>query len=221
MTERVTGERLRDDAIAFGWKSVKQNLSFFLSWIAIDVVASLVFGAVQGATTKSLPALSFAFGIMGNSLQIVIGMGVANGALKLCDGKKPVLGDLFTALPRFWSYLGTSLLVCLIVIGGMLLLIVPGIYFAFKYGFAAYFSLDEGTGPARAIRRSAEISQGMIGEIGLFGLLIFGINLLGALCLLVGLFVTLPMSIVAHAYFYRKLVERERALYSHPASAGA
>ena len=43
-------------------------------------------------------------------------------------------------------------------------------------------------------------------DLFLFGLLLDLINLLGAICLLIGLFATFPTAMVAMAFVYRKLL---------------
>jgi uncharacterized membrane protein len=43
----------------------------------------------------------------------------------------------------------------------------------------------------------------------LFGILLVFINILGALALLVSLFVTMPATMVANAFVYRKLLSQE------------
>ena len=42
-------------------------------------------------------------------------------------------------------------------------------------------------------------------DLFLFGLLIIGINFLGMLALMIGLFVTVPLSLIAYAHEYRRL----------------
>src|SRR3954466_862025 len=95
----------RDEALRFAWTQVKANVGFFAAWIGIDIVASLVFGGGAKMTEESVPALSLALNLISNVLQILIGMGVVVGAFKMCDGKKPEVGDLFASLPLFWKYL--------------------------------------------------------------------------------------------------------------------
>jgi len=43
-------------------------------------------------------------------------------------------------------------------------------------------------------------------DLFLFNLLLILINLLGAICLLIGLFVTIPTTMVAWAFVYRRLL---------------
>jgi len=207
----------RDEALRFGWRSMKQHMGFFLAWIGIDIVASIVFGGIQLASAQRMPALSFAVNLISTILQLVVAMGVINGALEIVDGKTPRVGDLFTALPRFWSYLGAGFLVGLIMMGGFFLLIIPGIIFGLRYGLAQYAAI-EGAGAIEALRVSARLTDGAKLDLLVFGLLAMGVNVLGALCLGVGLLFTVPTTIIAHVWVYRQLKARAAAR-AVPASA--
>jgi uncharacterized membrane protein len=60
-------------------------------------------------------------------------------------------------------------------------------------------------GPVEALKQSGALTQGAKWNLFLFGLLLCGVNLLGALVLLIGLFATIPTTMVATAYAYRRL----------------
>jgi uncharacterized membrane protein len=68
-----------------------------------------------------------------------------------------------------------------------------------------YVIVDRGLGPIDALKRSAAITHGA--RLALFGfaIVLMLLNIVGALALLIGLFVTIPISMVAMAYVYRKL----------------
>jgi uncharacterized membrane protein len=71
--------------------------------------------------------------------------------------------------------------------------------------FFSYFVVDQELGPIEALKRSAEITQGVKGDLFLLGLALGGINLLGAVALLIGLFATIPTAMLATAFVYRRL----------------
>jgi uncharacterized membrane protein len=93
----------------------------------------------------------------------------------------------------------------LIVLGGLILLIVPGIIWGIQFQFFAYYILTEGCSPVEALKKSAAITKGSKVNLFLFGLLMALVNLAGLLCLVVGLVVTVPTTLVAMAYVFRKL----------------
>ena len=55
---------------------------------------------------------------------------------------------------------------------------------------------------------SSKVTKGAKWDLFVFSLLLVAINIGGALCFLVGLLITVPMSAVSWAFVYRKLVAR-------------
>ncbi len=86
----------------------------------------------------------------------------------------------------------------------MLMGFAVAIYFCIKYQFAQYFTVSEKQGPMTAIKSSAAVTKGEIGNLFLFGLLIALVNIAGALVFLIGLFATIPTTMIAMAYAFRK-----------------
>lgn len=112
--------------------------------------------------------------------------------------------DLWTPHP-FWRFVGGQILLGLIVIAGLILLIVPGIIWGLKYMFTPFITIDRGLMPMEALRESGRITQGHKGELFLLMLALIGINILGFICLFIGLFVSIPVSALATVYAYRTL----------------
>ena len=79
------------------------------------------------------------------------------------------------AKPIAWRLAGLTVVVALIVIGGFLLLIVPGLIFTYRYSLAAYAMLDENLSVGQSLKRSRELVRGhgweMFGLIGAIDLL--------------------------------------------------
>lgn len=99
--------------------------------------------------------------------------------------KAPVsLKDYFDALPRFFSLFIASLAYVVVIVIGLILLIVPGIYFSIKYMFYSYFIVDQKMGPFAALKASADLTRGKILKfffifigMGIFiGMLVYLIN---------------------------------------------
>jgi uncharacterized membrane protein len=168
----------------------------------------ILVGFAQEMTKEGLPILSLILAIASGALQIIVGIGFIRISLRFCDREKGEYADLFSCLPLFFPYLLASILYGLIVVGGMILLVIPGIIWAIKYMFFSYLMVDRRVGPMEAIKGSSAITKGVKGKLFLFLLALMGINLLGAMALLIGLLATIPTSMLATAYVYRKLAGR-------------
>jgi hypothetical protein len=193
----------KSEAIGFGWNTMKSNLGFF---IALLIVGGLINFVLDFIAKKDASVLSIIISIASLLLEMVILMGLIRISLRLHDNEKGEFADLFSCFPLVFKYLVGSILYVLIVLGGTILLIIPGIIWAIRFQFFSYFIVDEGLGPIEALRRSSLITRGAIWELALLSSLLGLINLLGALCLLIGLFATIPTTMVAMAFVYRKLL---------------
>lgn len=67
---------------------------------------------------------------------------------------------LLLAKPFAWVFIAVSLLYALIIVGGILLLIIPGIYWAVNYAFAHLVVYYEKTDAKQALKRSKELVSG-------------------------------------------------------------
>lgn len=100
----------------------------------------------------------------------------------------------FRSFDRFTPLLLLHLLIGVIVALGLLLLIIPGIYFSISYMFAYFFVWFYGVDPTEAIRMSRKMVSGNFTQMLFLWLMLAALNLAGALAFGVGLLITLPLS---------------------------
>lgn len=199
----------KKEAIRFGWGVMKSHLWFFVAILFISgfiqvfpkIVSSLAGKEPPIILSLVLIVISFAVAIV----KLIMDLGFIKIALKLHDNQSAEIKDLFGSAGLFWKYLGGVILYNLIVSGGVILLIIPGIIFATRFQFYSYLIIDQGLGPIDALKRSWTITKGQVINLLLLGSLIIILNLAGVLVLLVGLLATIPTTIMAQAYVYRKL----------------
>ena len=184
------------EALSFGWSTTKSNFGFL---VAVLIVAILV-GALPEALSESvfMDLVSFA-------LSSAMTMGVIRISLRFCDGKRPAFGDLFSCFPLLPQYIIASIIFGLIVGTGLILLIIPGIIWSIQFFFYDFEIVDREVGPFASLGQSSAITKGAKWDLLLFFLSLAGINVLGALLLGVGLLATIPTTMVALAFVYRRL----------------
>lgn len=203
----MTAEKFSiSEAIHFGWNTMKSNLGFFIGLLILVFLFSSLSSIIAAKATEANIFLGIIFYIADFSLSIIISIGLVKIALRFCDNEKGRFADIFSQYPLFPQYLVGSILYGLIVFAGTILLIIPGIIWGIQFCFYDYFIVDKGLGPIEALKRSSAITRGVKWDLFVFFLILSGINLLGALCLLIGLFVTIPTTMVALAFVYRKLM---------------
>jgi len=211
----------RDEALRFGWDTMKSNLVFFIILFLIFFFVSAIGNGLnvwfenlskqEGAAAALAVLVMFLVVVVVQVVSIIMQIGLVKIALEFVDSRKPTYAELFNNYRFFWRFLFASILYVLILMGGFLLLIVPGIVWALKYGQFTYLIVDKKAGIMESIKKSGQITYGAKWDLFVFGLLLLVINIAGALCFLVGLFATVPTTLLAMAHVYRQLLAKAEA----------
>lgn len=199
----------KKEAFGVGWRATKDNFGFFLKivfvlgilYLALPFVIEWTFG--QNSPNKSA-VLNLIASLVTYFFQIVVSIGLVRVTLKIVDGQKPNLSDL-VIVEHIGKYIWAGFLYGLIVIGGTILLIVPGVIWSLKYQFYPYLIVDKRLRGRESIKESGRMTKGNIGNLFLFALLAGLLNMAGFVALGIGLFATIPTTMIAMAYIYRKL----------------
>jgi uncharacterized membrane protein len=193
------------DAIGYGWTAMKQNLGYFIVFCLIVLAASVVASRIIHFI---LPHF------LENGVEwvanMILSMVVITVSLQVYDGREKKWLEAYASIAQAGNFVAGMFLYCVIIAGGFILLIVPGIVWAVQFSFAGYLMLDEKLDPVAALRRSSALTRGVRMELFLLALILIGINLLGVLALGVGIFATIPLSWMAWTWVYR-LLQRESA----------
>ncbi len=197
--------------IGWAWETFKKRPWFFIGLTAITIAIGWVIGFISGLVEGFLTAadasdLGKAIGfVVSFALQTLLGVGTTALYLKAHEAPESAeVSDLWH--PKYyWIYLATTILMSLIVVGGMILLIIPGIIFALMFQFATYLVVDRGLTPLEALKQSKRITDGHKWTLLLLALAVIGINLLGLIALIVGLLVSIPVTALAMVHAYRTL----------------
>src|SRR5437764_2183726 len=126
--------------------------------------------------------------------------------LKRLLGRPAELADLFKGFNFFVPTLVASLLIGLFVFGGTLLCIIPGLVVAAMYKFTYLFIIDKRMDFWQAMQASHAVAKNDYFGFTMFLLLTVLVNLLGLLCCIVGLLVSIPVTFAAITIAYQELV---------------
>lgn len=195
------------EAIKFGWETAKKNWKFFVLLLVIYLLLN-VGPRVSGRSFVENPSLGIVLALVGliiGFLKLIMDMGFIRISLNLVDGKKIQFSDIYSESDLFLKYFLGTILYYLIIFGGLILLIVPGIIFALKFQYYGYLIIDKKLAPVEALKMSSKLTQGVKLKLLVFGFLLGLIDFVGALVFLIGLFLTIPTSMVAQAFVFRKL----------------
>lgn len=196
------------EALRFAWSTLTAHLN--------PLVVFGIVGAFLALMNSALQRSGAVGGVLSIGVQVLMAMlvmALIRVALRLHDGAPLDLSisDPQRALHGFPGYLVTSLLYAIIVAVGFALLIVPGVIWMVQFGYAMVLVADEGLSPIDALKESSRLTKGHKGQLVLFALALFGINLLGLLAIGVGVVFTMPLSVVAAVAVFRSLQGRQPA----------
>ena len=200
---------LIDEAVQFGWQIMKKNF-FFLAGILLFIIAIQLLPAILNSIDFFASDMAYVIiYLLTMIVGIIISMGAIKISLNFCDHKKNSFSTLFSQYKLFFTYLLTTILYYLIVLLGFVFFIIPGIYLAIRFVFFEYLIVDKKMGIIESLKESWKITKGNFWGLLAFYLIAITINVLGALVFLLGLFVTLPVTIIAWTFIYKKLSENK------------
>lgn len=126
--------------------------------------------------------------------------------MKKLSGRNPEIGDFFKGFNFFLHSLVASLLIGLFTFLGALALIIPALVIAAMYKFTYLFIVDKRLEFWPAMQASHNVVRRDYFGFTMFLILAFFVNVLGFLCLIVGLLVTVPVTFAAITIAYKELV---------------
>jgi membrane-anchored glycerophosphoryl diester phosphodiesterase (GDPDase) len=201
MQKLIVGECIR-----FGWETFKKRpwmlIGAFVVAMLVSGISSALLDPGEGAP---LTATTVVMGLVSGIIGLMVEIGLVTFSLRAHDAVESVgVKDLWNPKPFIWYLLG-QIVVGVIVLVGLVLLIIPGVIAALGLMFSSYLIVDKGRGPIEALKESWAMTKGHKWELLLLTATLLGLNILGLLALVVGLLVTVPVSMLAVVHAYRKL----------------
>jgi uncharacterized membrane protein len=178
-----------------GWNTYKKNTWFWVGLLLLSYLLNFL-----GSMTH-----------LGSLINIFTWFVLSSAFLRTSRGILVDFNNLFGDLAggKFVQYVLASVVVGVFVVVGCFLLVIPGIIVATMLAFTTYIILDEPKTLSwksdsfwKAIKKSVALTKGARWHLFCFFLVLFGLNIVGALIFGIGLLVTLPVSGIASATLY-------------------
>jgi len=169
--------------IGEGWELVKADMGTY-------VLISLIFFLLNG-----VPFIQGA---------LIAGFHIYT--MKKIMGRPAEFGDLFKGFNFFIPTLVAAILIGLFTFLGTLLCIIPGLVVAAMYKFTYLFIVDKRMDFWPAMEASHAVVKNDYFGFTMFLLLAVLVNILGALCCIVGLLVSIPVTFAAITVAYKEIV---------------
>ncbi len=222
------------ECVRFGWETFKKRPWFLIGALLILLVIDVVNSSISNAVDDSRVLFAIiVFGIISFVISIAVGIATIKISLKAHDSIDTVrFADGLPPRP-FWKYFFTTLITGLasVAAGGVVMIpyliitsmlgapffvgaffwlsvvaaVIAALYVSIVLFFAPYIVIDRSTGVTDALNESRRITEGNVGKLALLLLAFLGLNLLGVIALIVGLLVTIPVTMLAMVHAYRTL----------------
>lgn len=208
------------EAFNYGWLKFQQNVGPILVATLVLIVGAaavsfiwylvtLPFTAMDPEDISDVGAVGFlftgaVFAIVFVLVGFIVQAGIVRGGLAITKGQPLEVGAILST-ENLGQVILTAVLIGIGTSIGTALCVLPGIVFAFFSQFAMHFVVDKGMSATDAIRASFQIvNRNLASTIGLYlGVLVA--NTIGALLCGIGLLVSVPVSIIATAFAYRRM----------------
>jgi len=184
--ETIKGQTENSELYSSAWEDLKGqwglSIGFFILYLIFSAIANNTLGLFILAPFYVGSALFF---------------------INVSRKTNPQINDMFKGFNSYGAALGANLLLILIVIGGLLLFIIPGIIWAIQYSMVNYIIADDpNCGGNESLVRSRKMMSGHKMKMFTFMLRSLGIVLLCCLTLGIGLLWGVPWISTASAKFY-------------------
>ncbi len=192
------------------WDILKREKKFLLLFGLVLVMGNMALNGIgELFTDQGWSGASSLWGVVTFVLKMYLGLITIIVSLKAVRGESLTVQEILVKdWKMVWPYVLISILYSLVVIVGTILLIVPGIIVGLMYFLSTYLVVDQGLGVIESMKESKRLTRGKRGKLFLMGLATLGINILGIICLGVGVVVTAPLTVVMGGLIYQRLVQQ-------------
>jgi hypothetical protein len=172
------------EALSVGWQAVKENFMTLFIAVIIYMLASQVPAYILGSLAEQGSTLSLLLMVVIQVWNAYLMLGLTRYMLAFIRGQKPEYAVLFNNTDKFGNFIIMYLRYGLVILGGTLLFILPGIYFAMKYAYVLFLVADGKSDGSEAFKMSAKMTEGRKLNMFLFGIVGGVLVLLGFMLLI-------------------------------------
>lgn len=138
-------------------------------------------------------------------------IGIIIYSLAVVNNQNFSFNQLFKPYDNYLNTIGLIFVLAVIIIGGFILFIVPGIIISLIYSMAPYVLAEEPEiSIGDALKKSSELTKGYRTKLFLLGLIYAGLTIISVFTLFIGLIWLIPLFGITSANFYNDLKSSKR-----------
>ncbi len=227
------------EAFSHGYLMFKKHGTALFPSLGFFGFVIIFFGIIIKGTEVSAPLASHLFNAAGTIIELVLMLGLIHMVFALEKDEKISFKDLFAVRHLFFRYFFA---IIFLVIAFGVLCIIPaflliyyadthghlffpftigvailavGVFFMTRLKLMAYVIVAENKKTIAALKRSWQLTKGNSVTFFAFVLLAGIFNLVGAALFLIGLLVTVPITLFGMVYVYKQLAHNADELSQH------
>jgi hypothetical protein len=194
------------DVLRVSWKGLISQIwllaGLLIGYVIVSLALTIFIPApMQGTISPSGLVIAF-FSLV---LSLLFSLGYIQNMFQTLDGEEPQFSAYGQQARKIITFLVAGLIYGVIIIVGLALLVLPGIYLAIRLQFYLAAIVEEDTGIVASLKRSWKITKGQTKPLVLLLLVIIGFTVLGLAFFGVGIFVTYPLAGLMYCCAFRKL----------------
>ncbi len=189
-------------ALRESWELFKGHWKFFVGISLVTVLLNIVGNWADDSffPTLIITVAAFIWGV----IMLRISLSATSGSTDALSFEK--IKEHVPHWKQFFGIIGVGIMSALIILGGFILLIIPGIYFAFRLSVSNLSYLDRKEGVMKALRYSWDSTKGgKIWTVILVAIVSVILYIVGLILFGVGILVTYPLALLLMAKLYRAL----------------
>lgn len=199
------------EIIRYSRKTSKKHMSKYLLWFGIYLVIQMISNSFGYSTeTGHVYIENMIISVVVYLAALRLWLWFKSLSLNIVNEAKSKFSDVFVDFKKAIRYLWAYILVFLIVVVWIILLVIPWIIFAIKLSMVPYLILDKNMWPIDAIKTSWKMTRWYLGDILCLIILCRLINILWFLAVMVWLLRTIPLSMIATASIYKKILALQK-----------
>ncbi|MEB2776459.1 hypothetical protein SYJ56_14140 [Algoriphagus sp. D3-2-R+10] len=177
------------------WEMFKSRALFHVGYMVL-------IGAVQAGFTVYLEDFTFLYTIF---LAPPLVCGFYLVANRQSQKEYIDFQNYFDGFKYWWNLMSANLISSIVIVLGIICFVVPGIYLLIGYMFCLLFVIFGGFDFWTSMELSRKLVHTNWLKFFLFGLALLALNIAGLLFLIVGIFVTIPMTYLAVYILFEEL----------------
>ncbi len=211
------------------WQLTLKNSLVLIGMIVCIFITAFIFQALLLMVGKT-GTWAFVLNVFSLMFQLIISLGLIKLCLAIIDGKEPEFRSILPGFNEMVRYLIANMAIFVIVLLIMFVIMslfgianpgfmqskinlyfliffagVPLLVLSLRFQFASYLIVDKQCDGIESLIKSFRMTKGMIMQLIVLIIAVIVINIIGLLALVVGLLITIPMSLIMVGLVYRKL----------------